>query len=397
RGSDTARHSGPPARRTGAGERARDRLPSEPARHLQASARAQGCAARVRDKGRPRATVPVATRTAAAGRRLDRRLSRPLAHQPLTAQAVPGEQMTAVLNPIARSVADVTAGVIHASVEIAAPPERVFRALTDGNDVVRWWGSPDTYRLTEFTADVRVGGSCRSRGVAVDGKAFEVTGEFLKVDPPRLLVQTWNPDWVPGLKTTLTYRLDPISGGTRLTLRHEGFGEHAAAFKGHPRGWERLLVFLNGYLATSRRPGFVSRYLNPFRLVAYILILFCLGHSSGALIRLPSLGLQSDAVLAAMKTTHFQCQTSDCTWFGFYLGFGWMVSVFFLVAAAIAWYLGGRSRAEQRALKPVPWTLFLGNAANTVIAWSWFFIAPQIFATIVTVLLGYECLVKLRA
>jgi len=66
-----------------------------------------------------------------------------------------------------------------------------------------------------------------------------------------------------------------------------------------------------------------------------------------------------------------------------------------LVAAAIAWYLGGRSRVEQRALKPVAWALFLGNVANAVIAWNWFFIAPQVFATIVAVLLGYECFVKL--
>ena len=147
---------------------------------------------------------------------------------------------------------------------------------------------------------------------------------------------------------------------------------------------------------TDDRPGFVARYLNPFRIAAYVLMLFCLGHTSGALIRLPSFGSQSDVVLAGMKATHFQCQTSDCTWFGFYLGFGWMVSVFFLVAAALAWYLGGRSRAEQRALRPVAWALFVGNVANAVIAWTWFFIAPQISATAVAVLLGYECLVRLR-
>jgi len=305
--------------------------------------------------------------------------------------------MTAVLNPIARSVADVTEGVIHASVEIAAPPERVFSALTDSAEVVCWWGSPDTYRLTEFTADLRVGGTWRSRGVAVDGKPFEVSGEFLQVDAPRVLVQTWIPDWAPGLKTKLSYRLDPISGGTRLTVRHEGFGAHREAFEGHARGWERVLGFLNGYLAASARPGFAARFLNPFRLTAYVLVLFCLGHTTGALIRLPSFGPQSDAVLAGMKATHFQCQTSDCTWFGFYLGFGWMVSVFFLVTAAIAWYLGGRSRLEQRALRPVVWALFLGNVANVAIGWTWFFIAPQVFGTVVAILLGYECLVKLRA
>lgn len=305
--------------------------------------------------------------------------------------------MTAVINPVARSVADVTAGVIHASVEIAAPPERVFRALTDGDEVVRWWGSPDTYRIDEFKADLRVGGRWYSRGHAVDGKPFQTEGEFLEVDPPRVLSQTWNPDWAPGLKTTLTYRLDPIPGGTRLTVRHEGFGAHREAFEGHTRGWERVLGFLNGYIVAAERPGFVARYLNAFRIAAVVLVLFCLGHTLGALIGLPSFGPQSDAVLAAMKATHFQCQTSDCTWFGFYLGFGWDVSVFLLFSAAVAWYLGGRSRAEQRALQPIAWGLFLSQLAGTVIAWIWFFIAPQVFGTLVTVLLGYQCLVKPRA
>jgi uncharacterized protein YndB with AHSA1/START domain len=304
--------------------------------------------------------------------------------------------MTAVLNPTARSVADVTTGVIHASVEIAAPPERVFRALTDPNEVVRWWGSPETYQVDDFGADLRVGGRWHSRGRSADGKPFEARGEFFEIDPPRLIVQTWIPDWAPGLKTKLTYRLEPIAGGTRLTLRHEGFGANREAFEGHTRGWERVLGFLNGYLADAERPGFAARYLNPFRLATYVLILFFLGHTLGALINIPSFGTAGDAVLAAMRSTQFRCQTSDCTWFGFYMGFGIFVSIFFLATAAIAWYLGGLDRPRQRALAPIAWMLFLAYAANAVVAWTYFFIAPQVFATLVAVLLGYQCL-RLRA
>ena len=304
--------------------------------------------------------------------------------------------MTAVSNATPRSVADVTAGVIHASVEIAAPLERVFRALTDGSEVVRWWGSPDTYRLEEFTADLRVGGQWRSRGVAADGKPFQATGEFLEVDPPRLLVQTWIPDWAPGLKTTLTYRLDAIPGGTRLTLRHEGFGAHREAFEGHTRGWERVLGYLNGYLTSGARAGFAARYLNPFRLAAYLLILFCLGHSLGALVNTPSFGAASDAVWAGMRAVHFRCQTSDCTWFGFYQGFGWLVSIFFLLSAAIAWVLGGLDRPTLRRLAPVAWALCLAHVAGAVLAFVWFFPASQVFALGTAVLLAVPCL-RLRA
>ena len=53
--------------------------------------------------------------------------------------------MTTLSAPPARSVADLTTGAILAAVEIAAPIERVFRALTDPNELVRWWGSPVTY------------------------------------------------------------------------------------------------------------------------------------------------------------------------------------------------------------------------------------------------------------
>jgi len=305
--------------------------------------------------------------------------------------------MTAVINPTPRAVADVTSGVIHASVEIAAPPERVFRALTDGGEVVRWWGSTDTYRLQEFTADLRVGGQWRSRGVAADGKPFQVTGEFLTIDAPHLLVQTWTPDWAPGLKTTLTYRLDAIpGGGTRLTLRHEGFGAHREAFEGHTRGWEIVLGFLAKFLVAPAGRGIVARYFNPLRLAAYVLVLFCLGHSLGALVNTPSFGAESDAVWAAMRATHFRCQTSDCTWFGFYEGFGWMVSVFFLLSAALAWVLGGLDRPTLRRLAPLVWALCLSQLACTVLSFQWFFLAPQLFGIAATILLAVPCF-RLRA
>jgi len=40
----------------------------------------------------------------------------------------------------ARAVADVDEGLILATVTIAVPPDRVFRAITS-DEVVKWWGS----------------------------------------------------------------------------------------------------------------------------------------------------------------------------------------------------------------------------------------------------------------
>lgn len=147
----------------------------------------------------------------------------------------------------ARAVADVTKGMLLASVEIAAPPERVFKALAS-EDLTKWWGSADTYRTTKWTGDVRVGGAWKTEGIGSDGKPFAVTGEFLEVDPPNKLVQTWKYPWGDSNVTTLTYRLERIEGGTRLVLRHEGFTSEADC-NGHTIGWERVFGWLSAYLS----------------------------------------------------------------------------------------------------------------------------------------------------
>ena len=89
----------------------------------------------------------------------------------------------------ARSIADVAQGAILARIEIAAPPERVFRALTT-EELSKWWGSAEMYRVTAFEIDLRVGGGWRSDGVGADGTPFHVGGKVLELEPPRKLVQT---------------------------------------------------------------------------------------------------------------------------------------------------------------------------------------------------------------
>jgi uncharacterized protein YndB with AHSA1/START domain len=138
-------------------------------------------------------------------------------------------------------------GIILASVEIEAPPERVFAAISS-SEVTEWWGSPDTYRVTRWTVDLRRGGAWSSEGVGADGKPFSVSGEILEVEPPRLLVQTWLPDWDPGPATTIRYQVDPIPGGSRVTVRHEGFTGRSQSCEAHAQGWERVLGWLQDYV-----------------------------------------------------------------------------------------------------------------------------------------------------
>lgn len=149
--------------------------------------------------------------------------------------------------------------------------------------------------------------------------------------------------------------------------------------------------------AAEPRYGWRVRYLNPFRLASYLLLLFCLGHTRGGVLAIPSFGTAGDSVLAMMKSVHFRCMSSDCTWFGFYAGFGLFASIFLFLSAALTWYLGGLSPSARRALLPITWMLFLAQAAGAVLAWTYFFLAPQVFSTAIAGLLGFEAVRQTRS
>src|SRR5260221_3617806 len=155
--------------------------------------------------------------------------------------------MTTMNRSQARIVAEPAGAHILATVEIAAPPERVFQALAS-KEIVDWWVRPGVFNTTEWTGDVRVGGRWRSAGIA-RGEAYAIEGEYLEVDPPRKLVHTWKRAGAPDTPTTVSYVLERFGSGTRLTLRHSGFTSVEAVGAIHT-GWEtsfdRLVERLSG-------------------------------------------------------------------------------------------------------------------------------------------------------
>lgn len=165
----------------------------------------------------------------------------------------------------ARAIADVGAGTIFASIEIAAPAERVFSALTNGAEVVKWWGQDGMYWTEEWVMPLEPGKSWRASGKNADGSPFSVEGEIVEVDAPRKLVWTWRAAWDGGHETKITYRLEPIEGGTRVIVRHEGFAERTESCRGHGEGWERVLGWMAGSLAAQSEPTkfFLLRLIPP--------------------------------------------------------------------------------------------------------------------------------------
>jgi uncharacterized protein YndB with AHSA1/START domain len=146
--------------------------------------------------------------------------------------------------------------VVTCEIFIAAPPARVFEAITDPRQLPQWWGQKEMYRVTNFESDLRVHGKWKSTGVGANGDPFQVSGEYLEVDPPRLLVQTWTSSYASNLKTTVRWELEPhgVHGlhpngpqragtGTLVKIHHSGFAGKAEQAKSHAQGWGRVLVW----------------------------------------------------------------------------------------------------------------------------------------------------------
>jgi len=141
-------------------------------------------------------------------------------------------------------------------------------------------------------------------------------------------------------------------------------------------------------LRRDRFAAIVRRLGNPYRLASYILVLYAIGHTAGAVIWTPRFGAAAGAVATAMKSVHFDAQGFEVSWYGFYLGFGWFVSIFFILSAVISWHIGGLPMRDRGGLAAITWSLCLSYVAGAAIAWKCFFAAPIAFSSIVALLLA---------
>jgi uncharacterized protein YndB with AHSA1/START domain len=138
------------------------------------------------------------------------------------------------------AVTDIT--TVERELTIDASPETVWEFLVDPEKATRWMGM-------SATLDPRPGGEYRV--AIIPGNT--AVGEFIEVDPPRRLVQTWG--WDPGGRgdvspgaTRIEYELIANGDATILRFRHELPTSKSA--ESHALGWdhyfERLAVAAAG-------------------------------------------------------------------------------------------------------------------------------------------------------
>lgn len=122
-----------------------------------------------------------------------------------------------------------------------------------------------------------------------------------------------------------------------------------------------------------------------YRVSSVLIVLFAAGHTLG--FRKSDPAWKADGLLSSMQSLAFKAQGFTRTYWDFYTGFGLFVSVFLLLAAVLAWQLGNPEVAKLAPLRPLAWALALAFVFVTFLSWTYFFTAPLVFSSVITVLL----------
>ena len=122
-----------------------------------------------------------------------------------------------------------------------------------------------------------------------------------------------------------------------------------------------------------------------YRVAAVCLLLFAVAHTLGFRQSDPTWGV--DALLASMRSIHFDVQGSNRTYWDLFVAAGFTVGVFYLFAAILAWQLGGLPAETLARLRGIAWAFALCFAAITVVSWRYLFILPVVLSILITVCL----------
>jgi len=142
---------------------------------------------------------------------------------------------------------------VVSEIDIAAPPDRVFQALTTDSELKRWFTSPECPAKV-WEMDPRLGGRYRyateKGSIVVNGVSeFECRGEILEYDPPRALAYTWLANWHHDIthRTIVRWELTPTSTGTHVKVKHSGLVQEAVARKDYSGGWPGVVEMLKKF------------------------------------------------------------------------------------------------------------------------------------------------------
>lgn len=136
------------------------------------------------------------------------------------------------------------------TVDIAAAPDQVWRALTDGALSARYWQGRRVASTWKVGSPVGF-----LRGADDGGEVVAERGIVLECRPPRRLSYTWHVEFSEEMKDELpsrvTFDLAQHDGATRLTLTHDDLESGGTVVEAVRAGWPVVLGNLKALLETD--------------------------------------------------------------------------------------------------------------------------------------------------
>jgi|SRR5688572_25630340 uncharacterized protein YndB with AHSA1/START domain len=129
---------------------------------------------------------------------------------------------------------------------IAATPEQVWDALTNGDFTRRYWGG------LRIQSDWNVGSPVTH--VTQNGEVG-LEGEILESDPPRVLAYTFH--MLVGAEkraeqpSRVRFDIEPVGAMVKLTLTHDRFGPDSATLEDTRHGWPAIMCSLKSLVETG--------------------------------------------------------------------------------------------------------------------------------------------------
>lgn len=132
--------------------------------------------------------------------------------------------------------------LIRVEYDLSAPPEKVWRALTEPKLLERW--------LFPNNIVPMVGQRFAFHTTSAPGFDGVIECEVMEAEPFRRLVYSWQSG---PINTVVAWALEPTAaGGTRLSLIHDGFGpEDGLIYELLEKGWSNRSAGLLKQLVLS--------------------------------------------------------------------------------------------------------------------------------------------------
>ena len=118
--------------------------------------------------------------------------------------------------------------------EMAHPPEKIWRALTQPHLIEEWLMKNDFKPALDHRFNLR-------------GDWGAVDCKVVAIEPNKMLSYTWD---AMGLESVVTWTLTPTGTGTHLRMEQSGFrADQKQAYQGAKYGWQQFFAKLEQLLA----------------------------------------------------------------------------------------------------------------------------------------------------